>query len=169
MKSHLRDLILLGARLAVAAIFIPHGYAKVFGAGGVAAFAGDLPSYGVPAFLGYAAAYSELLGALLLAVGFLVRLDALLLACTMFVATFVVNLPDALHGDGTGLARYGEAMKSLELPLSLLAANSLLMIDGGGRWAADALLGTDRRAAAALARLARPGARQLAAAAAAEK
>src|SRR5437870_1490377 len=115
MKKWTIDTSALLLRLAAGLIFFPHGYGKVFGAGGAATFAQDMPSYGVPAFLGYVAAYSELICAVLLIAGLLTRLDALLLGCTMFVATFVVQLPDALrdpqgggnklfaalHGNGT--------------------------------------------------------------------
>ena len=41
------------ALVVVGLIFIPHGWSKVFGAQGVSGFAQDLPSYGVPAFLGW--------------------------------------------------------------------------------------------------------------------
>src|SRR5258707_14543375 len=88
-------------RVATGLIFIPHGYAKVFGSGGPSAFAADLPGYGVPAFLGYLAAYAEFFGAILLIVGLLTRLDALLLAGTMFVAVLVVQLPHAPRDAGT--------------------------------------------------------------------
>jgi uncharacterized membrane protein YphA (DoxX/SURF4 family) len=62
---------------------------------GPAAFAADIAAnYGIPAFLGYLAAYAEMFGAILLIVGLLTRLDALLLAATMFVAAFIVQLPE---------------------------------------------------------------------------
>jgi putative oxidoreductase len=100
-----------------------------------------MPSYGIPAFLGYIAAYSELAGGILLIIGLLTRIDAALLAGTMFVAAFVVQLPDALHDpDNAGKNTAFAAIRSMELPLSVLAAMLALVLLGGGRWSLDALV-----------------------------
>lgn len=139
-------------RLAAGLIFLPHGWAKVFGAGGPAAFAQDMPSYGLPAFLGYAAAYSELICAVLLIAGLLTRLDALLLGCTMFVATFVVQLPDALRDPQGGGNKLFAALHGIELPLAMLAICLALMLLGAGRFSLDSLLRVDARAAGLLGR-----------------
>jgi putative oxidoreductase len=105
----------------------------------VSGFAQDLPSYGVPAFLGYAAAYSELFGGILLILGLLTRIDAFLLACTMFVATFVVQLPDALRDPENAAAnKFFASMRVIELPLGLFGAALALVLLGGGRWSLDA-------------------------------
>ncbi|HEY8131908.1 MAG TPA: DoxX family protein, partial [Thermoanaerobaculia bacterium] len=91
------DTAILVLRVASGLIFIPHGVSKVFGSGGVATFAQGLPSYGIPTALGYIAAYSELIGGILLILGLLTRIDAALLGATMFVAAFIVQLPDAVR------------------------------------------------------------------------
>jgi putative oxidoreductase len=128
-------------RVAAGLIFIPHGFSKVFGSGGVATFASDLPSYGIPAALGYAAAYSELIGGVFLIVGLLTRLDALLLACTMFVAAFVVQLPDAIRDpDNAGKNKLFATIRAIELPLGLFALVLALVFLGGGRFSLDALI-----------------------------
>jgi putative oxidoreductase len=134
------DASMLILRIAAGLIFIPHGYSKVFGSGGPSAFAADLPGYHIPAFLGYVAAYAEFFGAILLVAGLFTRLDALLLAGTMFVAVFVVQLPDALRDpDGAG-QRFAAVMRAVELPLALLAATAVLLLLGPGRWSLDTLL-----------------------------
>lgn len=145
MKSRAWDMTALIVRVAVGLIFIPHGYAKVFGRGGPAAFAADLPAYHLPYFLGWVVAYAEFYGAILLITGFLARLDAFLLACTMTVAIIVVQLPDALNGAAPGANRLFEAMRGIELPLALLAASAAIVLMGAGRFSLDALLRLEER------------------------
>jgi putative oxidoreductase len=132
-------------RIATGLIFIPHGYSKVFGSGGPSAFAADLPGYHIPAFLGYLAAYAEFFGAILLIVGLLTRLDALLLAGTMFVAVFVVQLPDALRDPDAAGHRFSGTMHTIELPLAMLAMTVGLILIGPGRISLDALLRVEQR------------------------
>ena len=139
------DTSLLILRIATGLIFIPHGYSKVFGSGGPSAFAADLPGYHIPAFLGYLAAYAEFFGAILLIVGLLTRLDALLLAGTMFVAVFVVQLPDALRDPDAAGHRFSGAMHAIELPLAMLAMTLALLLIGPGRLSLDSLLRVEER------------------------
>ena len=122
---------------------------KVFGSGGVAKFASSLPSYGIPTFLGYVGAYSELIGGAFLIVGLLTRLDALLLSGTMFVAAFVVQLPDAVRDPDAGRNKVFAAIRAMELPLSILAAMMALLLLGGGRFSLDALIFRKKEAATA--------------------
>ena len=92
------DVAALILRLAAGAIFLPHGWSKIASEGGAAGFAADMATnYGIPTFLGHLAPWTELAGAILLVAGLLTRLDALLLAGTMFVAAFIVQLPEALY------------------------------------------------------------------------
>ena len=145
MRKWTLDASALILRLATGLIFIPHGYSKVFGSGGPSAFAADLPGYGVPAFLGYLAAYAEFFGAILLIVGLLTRLDALLLAGTMFVAAFVVQLPDALRDPEAAGHRFFAAMRAIELPLAMFGMVVTLLLIGPGRLSLDALLRVEER------------------------
>jgi len=147
MKKWPVDAAALILRVAIGLIFIPHGFAKVFGSGGVAAFAQNLPSYGIPTALGYAAAYGELVCGVLIIVGLLTRLDTFLLACNMFVATFVVQLPDALRDPDAGTNKFFGAMRATELPLSLFAGCIALLFIGGGRLSLDALVFRKRKTA----------------------
>jgi putative oxidoreductase len=152
MKKWTIDFTAFVLRLAAGLIFLPHGWGKVFGAGGPATFAQDMPSYGIPVFLGYVAAYAELCCAVLLIAGLLTRLDALLLGCTMFVATFVVQLPDALRDPQGGGNKLFAALHGVELPLALLAICVAVMLLGAGRFSLDSLLRVDARVAGAFSR-----------------
>jgi putative oxidoreductase len=146
------DLAALLLRIVAGLIFIPHGWSKVFGDGGSAAFAADIAAnYHLPAVLGHLAAWSELAGGVLLILGLLTRLDAFLLACTMFVAAFIVQLPDALYEVPPNAIKFFVAMKGIELPLALFAICVALMLTGGGRWALDAFLPKKKAAAEAAA------------------
>ena len=140
------DIGALILRLAAGAIFIPHGWPKVFGENGPGAFAADVAtSYNIPTFLGYLAAYAEVFGAILLIVGLLTRLDALLLAGTMFVAAFIVQLPDALYEVPPGAIKAFVVMKGIELPLALFAMCVAIVFIGPGRASLDHLFGIEER------------------------
>jgi putative oxidoreductase len=135
------DVAALILRLAAGAIFLPHGWSKIMGDGGSAAFAADMATnYGIPAFLGHIAAYSEFLGAILLLVGLFTRIDAFLLASTMFVAAFVVQLPDALYEVKPGAIKIFVAIRGIELPLAMFGICVALLLLGGGRFSLDRLL-----------------------------
>ncbi|MFL6245166.1 MAG: DoxX family protein [Thermoanaerobaculia bacterium] len=140
------DIGALILRLAAGAIFIPHGWPKVMGEGGAAAFAADMATtYHIPTFLGYLAAYAEVVGAMLLIVGLLTRLDALLLAGTMFVATFIVQLPDALYEVPPDAIKAFVVMKGIELPLALFAICVAIVLIGPGRVSLDHVLRLEER------------------------
>ena len=145
------DLAALILRLVAGLIFLPHGWSKVAGEGGPAAFAADMAAnYGIPAFLGYVAAWAEVAGAILLIAGLLTRLDALLLAGTMFVAAFVVQLPDALFEVQPGASKLFVGIRGIETPLAMLAICLGLVLTGAGRVSLDHVLGLERRAAGLL-------------------
>ncbi len=139
------DLAALLLRVGVGLVFIPHGYSKVFGQGGAAAFAADVPNFHLPVFLGYIAAYTEMFGSLLLIAGLLTRLDAFLLACTMAAAVFLVQLPDALYEVQPGTSKFFAAMRGIEMPLTLMTACLALVFIGPGRISLDALLRLEER------------------------
>ena len=140
------DIGALILRLAAGAIFLPHGWSKVLGEGGAMEFATDMASgYNIPTFLGYLAAYAEFFGAILLIVGLLTRLDALLLAGTMFVAAFIVQLPDALYEVPPGAIKAFVAMKGIELPLAMFAICAAIVLIGPGRVSLDHLFGIEER------------------------
>lgn len=140
------DIAALLLRITAGAIFIPHGWSKIAGEGGPAAFAADIAaSYNIPSFLGYIAAYAEFIGAAFLIVGLLTRLDALLLAGTMFVAAFVVQLPDAMFEVPADAIRSFVALRAMETPLALFAICAALLLTGAGRISLDHLLRLEER------------------------
>jgi putative oxidoreductase len=145
MTNRKIDFAALGLRIVTGLVFLPHGYTKVFGEGGPAGFAHDMPSYGIPVFLGYVAAYSELVGGILLIVGLLSRVDAFLLACNMFVAVALIQGPDALRETQPGSIKLFALLHGIELPLSLLAICTTLVLIGPGRFSLDSLLRVEQR------------------------
>jgi len=118
-------------RLAIGAIFLAHGSQKVlgsFGGGGLAKFVSNPAPYPFmrPSWLWMgAAAFSELIGGVLLIFGLLTRVAAFLILCVMAVAIFGVHWP---HFFGSG---------GFEYPLSLLAGCLALLISGGGAASVD--------------------------------
>ena len=70
----------------------------------------------------------------------------------MFVATFVVQLPDALRDPQGGGNKFFAALHGVELPLALLAICVAVMLLGAGRFSLDSLLRVDARVAGAFSR-----------------
>ena len=128
-------------RLALAAVMIAHGAQKVLGSfdgpGFNAFISGNTPfSFMRPAWLWLsAAAFSELVGGLLVGLGFLTRVGAFLIACTMLTAVVGVHLPGGFFA----------ANRGYEYPLSLLAMALALLIAGGGQASIDRALSRGRR------------------------
>ena len=127
-------------RLALAAVFLAHGSQKVLGSFGGKGLhewiSGSVPfGFMRPAWLWLgAAAFSELIGGALILLGFLTRVGAFFIACTMIVAIAGVHWPNffAPHG--------------LEYPMTILAACLALLIAGGGQLSIDlGLTGTRGR------------------------
>jgi len=122
----------LPVRLALAAVFIAHGSQKVLGSfngPGFKAFtSGNTPfSFMRPAWLWLgAAALSELLGGVLVGLGFLTRIAAFLIACVMITAIAGVHWPGFFAGN-----------RGIEYPMSLLAMALALLIAGGGQLSVD--------------------------------
>jgi len=132
-------------RLAVAAVMIAHGSQKVlgsFGGPGFKAFtSGSTPlSFMKPAWfwLG-AAALSELVGGILVGLGFLTRVGAFLIMCVMMTAILGVHWPNGFFG----------ANKGYEYPMTVFAIGLALLIVGGGQASIDrAISGAGRGAGA---------------------
>jgi putative oxidoreductase len=122
---------LLTLRLAAGAVFVYHGWGKVFGEHGVDGFAGFLGSLGVPlpAVSAWLAALTELLGGLALLAGVGVRLVSVPLGFTMLVAILTV------HRSGFDVAQGG-----MEFAMTMLAVTIALGLAGGGHFSLEHLL-----------------------------
>ena len=127
-------------RLGLAAIFIAHGAQKVFGSfsgPGLGQFTGAAAPFSFmrPGWLWMgAAAFSELIGGVLLLLGLLTRVGAFFIACVMVTAI-------AVHRE----AGFFASNKGYEYPLALLAMCLALLISGGGMASIDRGLSGRRR------------------------
>lgn len=129
----LRDFGLLLLRLMLAVVFVFHGSQKFFGwfdGYGLENTAKAFGSMGfpVPMASAVAASSAEFFGGILLALGLFFRPAALVMAFTMFVASYV-HLPGGF-----------QAPKGLEFPLTLAIALLTLAFTGPGRVALGRLL-----------------------------
>jgi putative oxidoreductase len=130
----------LPIRLGLGAVMIAHGAQKVlgsFGGPGFNAFIANETPFGFmrPAWLWMAAAaLSELVGGIFVAFGFLTRVGAFLIACTMLTAIIGVHWTGGFFASNRGY----------EYPLSLLAMALALLIAGGGQASIDKALSVER-------------------------
>ena len=126
----------LPIRLALAAVMIAHGSQKVLGSfngpGFKAYTAGTTPfAFMRPTWLWLgAAALSELLGGVLVGLGFLTRVGAFFIGCVMVTAIMGVHLPGGFFA----------ANRGYEYPMALLAMVLALLISGGGQASVDRAL-----------------------------
>jgi putative oxidoreductase len=126
--ERIRPAAALIARLVLGAIMIAHGAQKVFPRGALYHFAQMVAHMGLPYWMGYVAAFTELFGGALIVLGLLVHLAALGVAIDMAVAIVKVHLHHGLTGQG-----------GYEFPLALFALAIVLIGTGPGHLAADSL------------------------------
>jgi len=124
--ERIKPLAALVARLVLGAIMVVHGAQKIFPRGALYQFVQNVAHLGLPYWLGYVAAFTELFGGALLILGLLVHLAALGVAIDMAVAIIKVHLHHGLTGPG-----------GFEFPLALFALAVVLMGTGPGYIAAD--------------------------------
>ena len=84
------DFGLLIIRIALGAIFIHHGWAKL---GNVTGTEGFMSAIGLPGFMAYAIIIVEVLGGFMLIFGVLTRVAAVATGIAMVVAVMLVTLP----------------------------------------------------------------------------
>ncbi|MDQ1639836.1 MAG: putative oxidoreductase [Pyrinomonadaceae bacterium] len=129
----------LPLRLTMSTIFVAHGAQKVFGSFNGPGFQKwtsiPLPfSFMKPTWLWLAvAAFSELIGGVLIFLGLLTRVGAFLIACTMVTAIAAVHWPSFFVPQG------------IEYPLALSAICLALLISGGGMASVDLAMSGGRR------------------------
>ena len=129
--SALADVGLLLLRVfAGLTMAVAHGWKKVADPSGIIENAAGL-GFPMPALFGWAAALSEFLGGLLLAVGLLTRPSALLIAVTMAVAGFLRHASDPFQ--------------KKELAFVYLAVAICFVLTGSGRYGVDPLIQPRRK------------------------
>jgi putative oxidoreductase len=114
-------------RVAVATIFIRHGYQKLF-VFGFAGVTGAFTHMGVPlpGFTGPFIGLLEFFGGIALLLGVLTRVFALGLVCDMLVAILLVQL--------------SRGFSAFELEFMLLGSSLALVFTGAGSFSVDALI-----------------------------
>jgi putative oxidoreductase len=128
--DRLQPLALLLMRLTLGFIMTVHGYHKVFG--GLQHFAHMVGGMGLPVWLGYVAAFTEMIGGMLLIVGFFTRPAACAFCIDLVVAIWKVHLHNGLMGapDHPGF----------EFPLAAATLAFALIFFGAGPIAIDHVL-----------------------------
>ena len=124
------DVAPLILRVALGAVFVWHGYDKIFSIGlpGVTGFLGSL-GLPFPSLMAYILAYGEFIGGLLLIAGLLTHWVAKFDILVAVVAFFTVHLSKGFSIAGGGY----------EYIMLIFAAAVSLLITGAGRYSLDAM------------------------------
>jgi putative oxidoreductase len=128
--DRLQPLALLVMRLTLGTIMTVHGYHKVFG--GLQHFAHMVGGMGLPSWLGYVSAFTELLGGLLLIVGLFTRPAAFAVCFDLCVAIWKVHLHNGLLGSPD--------RPGFEFPLAAATLAFALIFFGAGAISIDHVL-----------------------------
>ena len=132
MNNSLQDTLALVGRILLASLFVPAGFGKIAGFSGAVGYATSvglpLPEVGVAVGL-----LIELVGGLMLLVGFMTRPAAVLLAFFTLVASFFFHAYWSLPADQA-------MMQQLMFNKNLAISGGLLAFAafGAGRWSLDA-------------------------------
>ncbi|KFN49445.1 DoxX family protein [Arenimonas composti] len=122
------DFGLLLMRVALGGLVLLHGIAKI--TGGVLGIQQLLVAHGLPPALSYGAYFGEVLGPLLLIVGWQARIGAALIGVNMAAAIFLAHAGELMKLDATG----GWA---IELQAIYLLGAIGLLLTGPGRLSFD--------------------------------
>ncbi len=116
--SRFREFGLLAMRVGIGLAFIVHGSGKMFAGPALwEQLGGNMAGLGItfmPTAWGFLAAFAEFAGGILFILGFLFRPAALMLLCTMIVATFT------LYKGGQEFPAYSHPLKMAFVFLGLL-------------------------------------------------
>ncbi|MGE6212435.1 DoxX family protein [Comamonas aquatica] len=132
MNNSLQDTLALVGRILLASLFVPAGFGKIAGFSGAVGYATSvglpLPEVGVAVGL-----LIELVGGLMLLVGFMTRPAAVLLAFFTLVASFFFHAYWSLPADQA-------MMQQLMFNKNIAISGGLLAFAafGAGRWSLDA-------------------------------
>ena len=140
---HVRSIVLLVARLALAAVFIYHGAGKLFNfkdQGGITGTAAFFKFEGIPAphLFAYVGGITEFFGGLLLLAGLAVPLAGLALTIDMLLALLVATINNGMLNKALP---GGIVADGMEVNLGLGAAALLVAALGAGMFSLDYLLG----------------------------
>ena len=125
--DRLQPLALLVMRISLGVIMVAHGYQKTFRH--LHDHVHMVASLGLPAWLGYVSSLTELLGGLLILVGFFTRPAAFAVCIDLIVAIWKVHWHNGL------MAEHG-----YEFPLAIATIAFALIFFGGGQFAIDHVL-----------------------------
>jgi putative oxidoreductase len=135
------DAALLVLRIALGAVFFPHGMQKLLGWFGGYGFAGTMDMFttklAIPAFFAFLAIAAEGLGSLGLISGFLTRVAAFGITVNMIVAVYMLHWQNGFFMNWFG----NQKGEGFEYHLLVIAIGIVLMIKGGGKWSVDKGLG----------------------------
>lgn len=127
-------------RVALGAIFFPHGAQKVLGWFGGYGFTGTMGFFTgalhIPWLFAVLAIAAEFLGSLALIAGLFTRVAAFGIASTMAVAVVMVHSQYGFFMNWSGTQK-GEGFEYHLLAIAIALA---LIIQGGGKWSVDSLL-----------------------------
>ncbi len=126
-------------RITLAVMIFPHAAQKVFGwfgGGGIKGTMGYLTGSGLPSIVALLVIAFEFLGSFMLFTGFGTRVAAAMVGCVMLGAMLKVHLPNGFFMNWHGSAK-GEGIEFFLLALGIVTA---LILNGGGKFAADSLL-----------------------------
>ncbi len=127
------DIGLLIARLAVAIVFVVHGFGDVTQEGGVATNVANYTDVGIPlaALTAPFAAYLQLVGGVLFGLGLFTRIIAVGFAGVMLGAWYFVHNSGAFLVDQNGF----------EFVFVLAAVSAMFVLVGAGRYSLDHVFG----------------------------
>jgi putative oxidoreductase len=124
--DRMQPLAFLALRLTLGAVMIGHGWLKVHD--NLHGFAGYVASMGMPAWLGYVAAFTEFIGGILVVAGLFTRYVAFAILIDMSVAIIKVHWKHGLMGNG-----------GYEFPLAMWTIAFALIFLGAGPISLDAI------------------------------